>query len=105
MGLIMAIYEDADRKGIVREIAKDLLRRKINEAFPEGWVSDDHIHASVKISGWDHEIIQYVKNPRIGGFAEQIARHLAIGHPPPAGWKLQSPNDPFIDELFDRYWP
>lgn len=105
IGLVMAIYEEASIKGVVRQTAKDLLIRKIHERFPEGWSSQGDVHPLVKIGRWDSEVSNYGHDSKIAHFASCIMRNLTIDHPPPEGWKPEPRNDPLIDELFDRYWP
>lgn len=102
-GLAMAVYEEAASKGIVRDVAKNLLIRKLHEEFSAGWTSK---HNSTRNLGfWDSEVAKYGHDPRIEHYVEKIIRHLTVDHPPPEGWKPQWENDPLIDELFDCYWP
>lgn len=104
-GLVMAVYEEAIRCGVLRETAKDLFVRTIDAKFPEGWFYDEKISAHVKIGGWNHSLYDFVNDERVAKAAKKIMRHLAMDHPPPEGWKPEPQNDPLIDELFDRYWP
>ncbi len=104
-GLLMVIYEEAARKKVVRAVAKDLLLRQLSDEFPEGWVSDGSIHPAVRIGCWDRYLSKCTQDKTFSKYASEIIRHLAIDHPPPAGWRPQAQNDPLIDELFDRYWP
>src|SRR5258708_5465644 len=105
MGLAMVIYDEAEKKGLLRESAKDQLLREILTAFPDGWFTGDEIGPLVKIGFWDSHVSNYTSDPRIVGYAMGIIRHLAVEHQPPKGWKPEPENDPLIDELFDRYWP
>jgi hypothetical protein len=105
IGLMMAIYEEAKRRSIVRETAKDLLIRTLCEEFPEGWSSEGSIHPVVRIGGWSYGIKRYVGDQAFTSFASDIVRHLAGGDPPPKGWKPIHRRDPLIEALFDRYWP
>ena len=105
IGLVMAIYDEAARRGIVRDTAKDMLIREICGAFPHGWPGLSLVSPLVKIGSWDSEVNRYGRDPRIDDYAGQIIRHLAIEHPPPRYWKPELKNDPLIDDLFDRYWP
>jgi hypothetical protein len=104
IGLTMVIYHDAAREGIVREVAKNLLIREILEDFPDGWTAKGNVHPLVKIGKWHSEVAAYGSNPRYGEYADHIVRSLTIDNSPEDGWKPQWPNDPLIDELFDRYW-
>lgn len=105
LGLVMAIYEEAASTGQVREVAKDMLLRQVMYKFPQGWTSTDKVSAAVQLGSWDREIHKYVSDTRFGEFAWNIIRELAIDKPPPDGWKPNLPNDPRIDDLFDRHWP
>jgi hypothetical protein len=104
-GLTMAIYREAAERGTVRDIAKDLLIRRIREVFPDGWCSDGNVHPSVRIGSWDRDIQGYVGDPSMAVYAIAIVNDLAVDNPPPNGWKAQVKNDPFVDDLFDRLWP
>jgi hypothetical protein len=101
VGITMAIYEEAARTGIVREIAKALLVREIREAFPSGWDRT----CGMKIWSWVNDIEKYVENAADNCYAERLIKDLAIDHPPPNRWKPTLEGDPLIDELFDHYWP
>ena len=105
LGLIMATYQEACQKGVVREAARDLLVREILEEYPEGWTSEKKIGAGIKLGSWRFEVKKYVKDQTIGTYATEIVRHLSVDHPPPDGWKPDPQDDPLINELFDRYWP
>jgi hypothetical protein len=105
LGLTMAIYDEAAKKGVVRETAKDLLIRRICQRFPNGWSTGDEVGPGVKVGTWRYEIKKYVHNAKLGDYAAKIVRHLTVDHPPPSGWKPLPQHDPLIDELFDRYWP
>ncbi len=104
-GLLMTIYEEAEQAGCIREVARDLLVRKIVQKLPNGWASDDDGRPSAWIGLWDSSIRRYVSDRQCGKYAANIVRHLTVDHPPPDGWKPQSNDDPLIDELFRRYWP
>ena len=105
VGLVRLIYDEAAKAGVVREIAKDLLLREINDAFPNGWSSGDEIGPLVKIGSWADPIHEHIRNLAFSSYARSIIKHLAVNHQPPDGWKPKSQSDPLIDELFDRYWP
>jgi hypothetical protein len=105
LGLVMAIYEEAVRQGVVRETAKDLLVRKINERFPNGWSSSGDVSPLVKLGFWEDEIREYIRDPITTGYANNIMRQLTMEYAPPEGWKPEVPIDRFIDDLFDRNWP
>jgi hypothetical protein len=105
LGLVIAIYDEAVRKNVVRETAKDLLIRTIHEEFPEGWSSGGNVGPAVKLGSWDYKIGRYILDSPFGCYAASIAKHLAIDHPPSEGWKPEWDKDPLIEELFDRYWP
>jgi hypothetical protein len=102
IGLIMAIYQEAAKKGRIRDTAKDLLIREISARFPQGWPSGKH--AGATLSGWAYELERYGGTPGLGRFANGIVRHLVSEDPSP-GWKPLPDHDPLIDGLFDRYWP
>jgi hypothetical protein len=105
IGLLMAVYEEAVGKGLLREASKNILLRKILEKYPEGWCTADNVGPLVKIGLWAWEIGRYTDEPRFKTYATQIIREL-IDHPPPERWKPQSErDDPMIDSLFDRFWP
>ncbi|MGA2066677.1 MAG: hypothetical protein ABSG86_17000 [Thermoguttaceae bacterium] len=107
IGLVMAVYEEAVRKGAVRDIAKDMLIRVINGRFPDGWSSStlDNLGPRFKVDGWRLDLLKYGRDPRVNEYALAIVRDLAVDHPPPRFWKPELNNDPFICGLFDRYWP
>lgn len=104
-GLKMAIYDEAVKKNVVRETARDLLFRDISREFPGGWLNGGKPDALSKLFGWYSDIESYVSKRDVAELAEQIIRHLTIDHPPSDGWKPESKNDPLINEIFDRYWP
>jgi len=107
IGLVMAIFEEACREGVVRDVAKNLLVREIISRFPHGWSSSflDGIGPLAKLSGWRSEVKRYGQDPRFAAYALSIIRELALNHPPADGWRPEPKNDPIIDELFDRFWP
>ena len=105
IGLIMATYEEAAAKGIVRNIAKDLLIRQIYAAFPHGWPGLSLTGPLVEIGSWSYEVARYVRDSNIGASASAIIRDLTIDHQPARFWTPEPKNDPVIDALFDRYWP
>ena len=105
IGLTMAVYDEAMKQGVVRQVAKQLLIRELLEQFPSGWASEGDIHPLVRIGNWHSEIVDYTHNPTFGDYADRVVRHLTIDSPPQLGWTPQWPNDPLIDELFDRCWP
>jgi hypothetical protein len=105
VGLIMAIYEEAQQKNCVRKIAKDLLIREIWHEYPDGWSNSDTVSASVRLGSWDYDISKYVPEKVVADYADRMIRHLTVEHPPPASWKPEQQSDPLIDALFDRYWP
>ena len=104
-GLKLAIYEEADEKGIVREVAKDMLIRQINDEYPNGWIQNDEIRPAVRVGSWGSDISDGILNPQIAKAVKSILRHLTIDSPPPEGWKPQRENDPLIDGVFNHYWP
>jgi hypothetical protein len=104
-GLLMVIYHEAERAGVVREVAKDMLIRVILEKFPDGWTSQGSVRPSVKLGGWDRLLSEFVLDPNVSVYGFLIIKDLAIDHQPPEGWKPALPNDPLIDELFDKHWP
>lgn len=105
IGLIIALYDEANEEGLVREIAKDLLARAILDAFPEGWPDQATSSTVVPLSGWEHKLRKYVPDPSIGIFSKSIVKDLVFDHPPEKSWKPQPKSDPLLNELFDRCWP
>lgn len=105
LGLVIALYREAEAKGCVRATAKRLLVGEIRNRFPNGWYSADSVGPAVTIGGWRFEMRNYASDPRFGDYASSIVRELAIDHPPPDGWKPDLENDQFINALFDRFWP
>jgi len=105
LGLINAIYQEAEQIGCVRQVAIDLFARTILAEYPEGWTSSGNVRASVRIGSWDYHIAKFVKDENAAKYAVLISKDLAIDHPPPEGWKPESINDPLIDALFARFWP
>lgn len=104
-GLLMVIYAEARRQGVVRETAKDLLIREILNKFPDGWSLVGKMSPPVKLSSWIYDLDRCIRDNRIEEYADAIIRDLTKDHPPPEGWKPQVMNDPVIDEVFDRFWP
>lgn len=104
-GMELAIYHEAAEKGVFRKVAKELLIREILNRFPNGWKTDPEISAVVKIGGWDSGITNVARDSDFEKYADLIVRCLAIESPPQEGWIPEWPNDPLIDQLFDRYWP
>ena len=105
MGLIMAIYEQSQQQGMVRDIARNLLIRKIIERYPQGWTSGGTIRAIVRIGGWEDDIRRNVRDDKVVGIANQIICELAINNQPPDGWIPEMRDDPLLNQLFDRFWP
>lgn len=104
-GLTMAIYDEAERKCVVRDIAKDMLIRLILAKFPNGWTTKDKIRPFVKLSTWSRMLSKHVLDPRVGVFANLVSKVLTQLDQPPEGWRPGYPTDQRIDELFDKYWP
>ena len=102
-GLKAVIYEEAQKAGKVREVAKDLLYREILHEYPNGWYFDPNVAAFVKLGFWDSDIERLV--PDYAENAAAIIRELTIENPPPEGWFPQGPDDPLLEELFDKHWP
>jgi hypothetical protein len=105
IGLIMAAYEEAEQRSVVRETAKDLLIRTICEEFPEGWSDEESVHPVVKIGSWNYGVKRHVKNTALASFASDIVHHIATDRSPPRGWKPVDRDDPLIESLFESYWP
>ncbi|HVC98791.1 MAG TPA: hypothetical protein VND64_34320 [Pirellulales bacterium] len=104
-GMTIAIYREAQEKGVVRDTAKNLLIGEILVKFPHGWSSSGSVHPAVKIGSWHFDILNYVSNPRFAEYASRIDRELSINKQPPEGWKPAVQDDPLINDLFDRFWP
>ncbi len=104
IGMIMAIYDEAAKRGKVRETTRDLLTRELRAAFPRGWSSTGNIHPLVKI-GTFSEVGKYAHEPKFADYMRPIMQHLTIDNPPFEGWRPEPENDPLINELFNRYWP
>jgi len=105
IGLVMVVYGEAVQKGLVREVAKDMLIREICDAFPHGWPNLFLVHPHVSIGSWRSGLTRNVTDPRVEEYSLKIIRELAIENHPPDGWKPKHENDPLIDDLFDRFWP
>jgi hypothetical protein len=105
IGILMAAYDQARVRGVVRDIAKDLLIRDLLANYTNGWTPAGDVHPFVMIGGWYSEVGAYSRSANYGRYAERIVRSLAIDHPPQEGWKPDYPNDPLIDHLFNLYWP
>jgi hypothetical protein len=104
-GLLMAIYEDAQQRGVVRQVAKDLLLRRIRERFPLGWIGIEEVSPLVRLGSWETSIEKYCPNTQYYHYARDILRELTINNQPHQGWRPEIASDPLIDGLFDRYWP
>lgn len=104
LGLVMEIYRDAEARDQVRAAAKDLLIRRILRAYPEGWTLTGSAPA-LRLASWSFYINRYVCDSRIDKFASQIESDLAARTQPPEGWVPTQRDDPFINKLFDRWWP
>ena len=102
-GLISVIYEEAQKAGRVRQVAKDLLYRYILTEYPNGWGTSTENAPDIGISFWWHDIRRLVPQKR--PYAESIIRDLIMTNPPPEGWFPQGPDDPLLEELFDKHWP
>ncbi|MDB5390618.1 MAG: hypothetical protein JWM11_6264 [Planctomycetaceae bacterium] len=105
IGFIIAAYEAAEKTGVVRDVAFDLLTRYILEGFPNGWDSNGTIHPVVKLVGWLSSVKNYTKNPQDANFARRIMETLAVTNPPANGWIPEIRNDPLLKETFDNCWP
>lgn len=103
IGLTMLIYEEANRTGKTREVARELLFRKIISEFPEGWYEDKRVRASVKLGGWDYDIFKFAESS--ADYARAVLKDLAIDNMPPTGWKPEGPDDKVLALVFDKYWP
>ena len=104
-GLRIAFFREAVSKGLVRQIAKELLFRKIVEEYPEGWTSFDEIGPIVNLVSWVTTFKLSVNTSREVDAANRIYTDIARDTLPPEGWKPESADDPFLVELFDRNWP
>lgn len=105
VGFVMAVYNQAARLGQLRNLAKDLLIRRILSAFPNGWATMGDIHPAVRIGSWVQEIERSCDDESAKYAASAIIRNLAVDHQPPDGWLPSQADDPRIEELFARFWP
>jgi hypothetical protein len=105
VGLIIAIYEEAQQKGCLRETARDMLVRALYDASPNGWSPETNMHHEIAICSWSHCLKSCSPNRFVGEYATRVFTHLAFEHAAYLGWTPLPQNDPLIDELFDRYWP
>jgi hypothetical protein len=103
IGLTMAIYEEAARTGRTREIAIELLFRRITAEFPDGWCRDENVHAAVKLGGWDYDVARFANECNKWSMA--VLRELTVLSEPPIGWKPQSAKDERLQLVFEKYWP
>jgi hypothetical protein len=103
IGLTMLIYEEAERTGRTREVARELLFRKIISEFPDGWYEDKKVHAAVKLGGWDYDILKFAESS--ADYARAVLKDLTIDNVPPTGWKPEGPDDELLTLVFDKYWP
>jgi len=102
-GLKAVIYEEAQKAGKVREVAKDLLYREILDEYPDGWYFDPKVGALVKLGFWYSTIRDFA--PCYKEESRAIIRELTIENPPPEGWFPEGPDDPLLEELFHKHWP
>jgi hypothetical protein len=104
LGLVMAIYKQAVGEDIVREIAYDLLLRKILSEYPNGWFPKPTIRPIVALGDWVYELNHYA-GPQYLEPATELMRELAMRSPPPEGWVPNYPTDERLDKLFEKFWP
>ena len=101
-GLTMVLFDEASQQSNVRTLAKDLLYRKILEEFPQGWVEDEIVRATVKLGSWHYDVLEFA--PEYEGSAAAILRVLATTQVPSRGWKPKSVDDERLRMLFDAHW-
>jgi len=105
VGLTIAIYKEAVSKGLIRQIAKELLFRKIIQEYPDGWTSFDEIGPIVTLVDWVYTFKSNVKTSLEIEHANRIYSDIARDVIPPEGWKPESADDLYLIELFNRNWP
>lgn len=100
-GLTMNLFEEAHRTARIRELAVNLLFRKILAEYPKGWYNDEKISTTVKLGSWFSDIAEFA--PEHEEAAIFIVRSLA-SDPPEKGWLPANDNDKRLRQLFDNYW-
>lgn len=101
-GLTIQLFEEAQQQNAVKVLAQELLYREILEEFPEGWFEDPEVRATVKISRWRSDVLEFA--PEFREQATAIIKALATTNKPKQGWRPTSADDEEIRFLFDRYW-
>ena len=100
-GLTMNLFEEAHETARVRELATNLLFRKVLSEYPHGWYEDKSISTTVKLGSWFSDIADFA--PEHEDSAVSIVRSIA-SDPPVDGWLPESEDDERIRLLFDKYW-
>lgn len=101
-GLTMVLFAEARQRSLLREVAQDLLFRKIVEEFPNGWFEDENIRPTVKLGGWRYDLLEFA--PEFEESATAILKSLASTDKPNDGWKPLSPSDERLRTLFETHW-
>jgi len=101
-GLTMILYQEAHEQTSVRDLARDLLYRKIVQEFPEGWTEDDPVRATVKLGSWHYDVVEFASECEEK--ATKILQSLATTDRPETGWKPTSSDDEQIRRLFEIHW-
>jgi len=100
-GLTMLLFEEAQDTARIRELAENLLFRKILAEYANGWYDDEKISTTVKIGRWYSNIANFA--PAYENAAFSIVRSFA-SDPPANGWLPESEDDEQLQRLFDKYW-
>lgn len=105
IGLVMALYDEANRTGKIRELAQELLFRQIRAKFPDGWRVGGSVDPIVSIGSWSFEIGKYGNDESEAEYAQRIIREFGQTNSPPAGWIPESNRDEYIERAFKLHWP
>jgi hypothetical protein len=104
--IIRLQYDEAKRRGMLRDAAKDALTRNLVEALPAGWGTGENTEwsAILGLSSWSSELQVSGACPELKPVIDEVINTLRR-YRIPRGWRPTHPNDPIIAEVFNNAWP
>jgi hypothetical protein len=107
MQVVEMQFDEAERNGELRRVAKDSLLRECLTFLDKGWAVDsDFIHAKLA-SFWTCSISFSTGAPKRAEYKSklQLVWKSLVSSSPPRGWIPNSLEDPYLTRAFDIGWP
>ncbi|MCO5172514.1 MAG: hypothetical protein M9894_39960 [Planctomycetes bacterium] len=89
---------------MIRELAKDILVRRVRENFPDGWDTEEAglSRRAAALGDWTAEILVHAgEHTRSSLHAVSDAIKRSAG----PGWRPEGPDDPLVYAAFEEGWP